>query len=71
MGKAIAEMNLGEAPKRMHDPQGLLENHFLQEHTKIGYAHQEIPDDSIYIGANNFSDIVSMISIPMWKTHIF
>ena len=29
LGKSIEEMNLGEAPKRMHDPKSLLEYHFV------------------------------------------
>ena len=35
----VAKMNLEEALKRMHDPKALLANHFVQEHTKIAYAH--------------------------------
>ena len=71
LGKAIADMSLGEVPRRMHDPEEFLENHFVQEHTKIVYAHQEFPNDFIYIGATYFSEVVSRISTLLEKTHIF
>ena len=47
LGKDIVEMNLGEAPKGMNDPKSLLENHFVQEHTKMAYSHEDELDDSI------------------------
>ena len=43
-------MNLGEEYKIMHDPKALLENHFVHQHTKITYAQEDVPDDSIYRG---------------------
>ena len=54
-------MNLGEAPKRMHDPKSYLDSHFVQEHARIQYAHQDEPDDSIYREAIDFQDILSRI----------
>ena len=38
---------------------------------KIEYVHHEIPDDSIYSGANEFSEVVSRIPTPQEKTFIF
>ena len=55
----------------MHDPKSFLENDFVQEHTKITYSHQDVPDDSIYIGAIDFSQVESRISTPLEKTHMF
>ena len=39
LGRAIIDMNLGEAPKRMHDPKSFLASHFVQEHARIQYVH--------------------------------
>ena len=64
-------MNLGEAPKRMHDPKAFLANQLMQDHMKIMYVHQEIPDDSIYRGAKHFSEVVRRIPTPQEKIVIF
>ena len=64
-------MNLGGVPKRRHDHNSLLENHFVQEHMKVTYVHEEQPDDPIYRGAINFSEVVRRISISEEKTFIF
>ena len=71
LGNVIVEMNLGGVPKRRHDHNSLLENHFVQEHMKVTYVHEEQPGDSIYKGAINFSKVVRRISIPKEKTFIF
>ena len=64
-------MNIGEEPKRMQDPYSLLANHFVQEHTKIAYAHEDDPDDSIYIGAIDFLEVARRIPTPLEKNHLF
>ena len=38
---------------------------------KIAYVHQEFLDDSIYRGAIDFSEVVSRVSTPLEKTHMF
>ena len=48
LGKEIANMNLGEAPKRMHDPKAYMASFFVQECAKFQYAHEDELDDSIY-----------------------
>ena len=64
-------MNLGEEPERMHDPKSLVENNFVQEHTKIAYSHQDVLDDSIHRGAVDFLEVVRRIPTPLEKTHFF
>ena len=46
-------------------------NHFVQEHMKVTYIHEEQPDDSIYRGAINFSEVVSRIPTHKEQTFIF
>ena len=70
-GQGYCIMNLGEAPRRMHDPKSWLANHFEHEHTKFPYTHQDLPDDSIYRGAVDFSEVVGSITNPLEKSHIF
>ena len=48
LSKEITTMNLGEAPKRMHDPKSFLANYFVKEHMNTTYVHRENPNDSIY-----------------------
>ena len=64
-------MNLLEAPRRMHDPKSWLANHFEDKHTKFPYAHQDLPDESIYRGVVYFSEVVGRIMNPLEKAHIF
>ena len=71
IGKKITTMKLGESPKRMHDPKSFLANHFNQEHMKTTYAHQMDPNDFIYQGANDFSEVVIRISSLDEKNFIF
>ena len=47
-GDHVVSLKLGFAFKRKHDPKGFLDAHFKQNHVKNGYAHEEVPDDSIY-----------------------
>ena len=48
LGRVITDMNLGESPKRMNDPNSYLTSHFVQEHDRIQYAHHDETGDSIY-----------------------
>ena len=66
LGRVIADMDLGEAPKMMHDPKSYLASDFVQEHAKIQYAHKNELDDSIYK-----TTILSRIVDPNVKAHIF
>ena len=54
LGSEFVDMNWGEAPRRMHDPKSYLASHFVQEHARIQYAHQDELDDSIYRAAIDF-----------------
>ena len=71
LGNKIVTLKLRESPKRMHDPMSFLTNHFTQEHMKTGYSHQKDPDDSIYQGAKEFSEVVTNITTPNEKSFIF
>ena len=71
LGKSIEEMKLGEEPKRIHYTKSLLANNFVQDHTKIAYAHQDVPDDSIYRVDIDFSYIVSRIPTFLENTQMF
>ena len=64
-------MNVGEAPKRMHDPKSSLASHFVQEHARIQYAHQDELDDSIYREAIDFQEVLSSIVDPNFKARVF
>ena len=55
----------------MHDAKSFLDNHFNQENMKTTYSHQVDPDDSIYQGANAFSEVVTSISSLDEKNFIF
>ena len=39
LGREIADMSLGEAPNRMHDPKSYLASLFVQDHVRVQYAH--------------------------------
>ena len=39
LGKEISTMNLGESPKRMHDPKDYLDSLFAHERDKFQYTH--------------------------------
>ena len=60
LGKEISIMNLGEAPKIMHDPKPHLASLFAQERAKFHYTHEEVPDDSICREAINFSEALEI-----------
>ena len=71
LGSEFADMNRGEAPKRMHDPKSYLASHFVQEHARIQYAHQDELNDSIYKQTIDFQEVLSRIADPNAKAHIF
>ena len=55
----------------MHDPKSYLANHFVQEHSKIQYTHENEPHDSIYREAIDSLEVLSRITGPNVKVHIF
>ena len=55
----VASLKLGFASKRKHDPKGFLSAHFKQNHIKIDYVHEEVPDVSIYQGLKTFSKVLA------------
>ena len=63
-------MNIGEEQKRMHDPKSYLASHFVQEHSKIQYIHENEPNDSIYRESIYFQEFFSRITDPNVKAHI-
>ena len=71
LGKNVINLKLVEAPKIMHDPKSFLVNHFTQEHMKTCYTHQKDPNDSIYQGDKDFSEVVRRITSPDEKRFIF
>ena len=46
-------------------------SHFVQEHARIQYAHQDELDDSIYREAIDFQEVLISITDPKLKAHIF
>ena len=64
-------MNLGEVPKRKHDPKSYLASHLVQEHSKLQYTHENEPDDSIYRETIDFQDVLSRIIDPNVKANVF
>ena len=54
LGKEITTMNMGEAVKRMHDPKDFLARLSAQEKAKFNYTHEDLPDDSMYMGFVDF-----------------
>ena len=71
LGKNITTLNLGDAPRRMHDPKSILDYHFTHKHMKSTYVHQTTPDDSIYQGDNSFFEVVNITSSLEEKNFIF
>ena len=71
LGKKIITLKLGEAPKIMHYPKSLLDNHFIQEHMKTAYTHLKDPGDSTYQGANEFSSVVRKVTLHDEKNLFF
>ena len=64
-------MNLGESPRRIHDPKAYLANLFVQEHDKFQYDHEDDPNDSIYKEAMDFQEALRNIVDPYVKFHVF
>ena len=57
-------MNLGEAPKRMHDPKSYLANLFAHEHAKYHYVHEDDHDDSMFRAVVDFREAMGNIEDP-------
>ena len=55
----------------MHDPNSFLSNHFTQENMKTAYTPQKDPNDYIYQGVNDFSEVVRRINSLDEKSFIF
>ena len=70
MGKENSIMNLGEAPKRMHDPKAYLASLFSQERAKFHYTLEDLPDDSIDRGAIDFREELENITDPEVRAHV-
>ena len=70
LGEHIVSLKLNFASKRIHDPKGFLNSHFKKYHIKIAYAHEELPDDSIYQGVNTFSEVLAKAKSKDEKSHI-
>ena len=64
LGKEISIMNLGEAPKRMHDPKSYLSNLFAHERAKSHYVHEHDPDNSMLRVAVDFREKMGKIKDP-------
>ena len=54
----IVLLKLGFSSKRQHDPKGIIDLHLKHNHFKIGYAHEEVSDESIYKGIDTFSKVL-------------
>ena len=63
-------MNLGEAPKRMHNPKAYLASLFSHEWDKFQYTHEDLPDDSIYRGVVDIQEALGKIIELDVKDHI-
>ena len=64
-------MNLGESLRRVHDPKAHLTSLFGHEWTKFQYAHEDLPDDSIYREVVDFQEALGKIIDPDVKAHVF
>ena len=64
-------MKLGEAVKRMHDPKDFLASLLAQEKAKFSYIHEDLIDDSMYIGFVDFREALKKITDPEVKSHVF
>ena len=64
-------MNLGEAPRRMHDPNAYLASFFAHERAKFKYAPEDLLEDSIYRAIVDFQEALGKIIDPDVKAHVF
>ena len=55
-------MKLGEAYKRMRDPNAFLVSLFYQEKAKLNYTHEDFPNDSMYRGFADFRQALDKIT---------
>ena len=47
-----------------------MDAHFKQNHVKIGYTHEELPDDSIYQGVDTFFKVLYRAKSKEEQSHI-
>ena len=66
----IMSLRLGFARKRQHDPKGIVDLHLRHNHFKIGYVHEETPDDFIYQGVDTFSEVLARAKRKEDQSHI-
>ena len=71
LGKEISIMNLGEAPKRMHDPKSYLANLFAHERANFHYVYEDDPDDSMLRTAVDFREAMGKIEDPKVQFHLY
>ena len=71
LGKEIYIMNLGEAPKRMHDPKYYLANLFAHDHGKSHYVLEDDHDDSMLREDVDFREAMRKIDDSEVKSHIY
>ena len=64
-------MNLGEAPKIMHEPVSYLANLFSHEHVKFQYVHENEIDNSLFQVATTFQEAIGKISDLEIKSHLY
>ena len=55
----IVSLKLVFSSKRQHDPKGIVDTHLKQNHFKVGYIHEVVPDDFIYQGVDTFSEVLA------------
>ena len=63
-------LKLGFACKIHHDPKGIVDLHLKQNHFKVGYVHEETPDDFIYHRVDTFSEVLRRAKSKEEQSHI-
>ena len=55
----VFSLKLGFSSKRKHDPKGFLDAHFKENHVKIDYIHDKVPNESIFQGVDTFFEVLA------------
>ena len=55
----------------MHDPKAYMASLFAQEWDKFHYPHEDLPDESMYMGATDFWEEMEKITDSEVKSHVF
>ena len=63
-------LKLGFSSKRKRDSKGIVDFHLQKNHFKIGYTHEETPDDFIYQGVDTFYEVLAKDEIKEEQSHI-